>query len=198
MNVNELKNLVKSYFNLQEIVEKFGSVKDVNGAFTLKFEGDALEVGKKVSIETAEGQTLDAPDGFHELEGGIKIKTEGSVVTELEVEKHKVEEMYTKPKNEAKVFAELEEEDIKDTLEIPELAQAIAEVVKAEMDYVKKEMAELKAKVEKMSAEPAVEKTLPKNTFSANTNNIDAVDPKRYAMMREILKTKSKNLNPTN
>ena len=83
-------------------------------------------------------------------------------------------------------------------LGFPELAKAIAEVIKSEMEFAKKEMADMKSKVEKMSAEPAVEKTLPKKTFSIDTKNTDVVDPKRYAMMREIVKSKPKNFNPTN
>jgi hypothetical protein len=42
-----------------------------------------LELGMPVKVVTTEGQEMDAPDGFHKLEGGIVIKTEGSKVVEL-------------------------------------------------------------------------------------------------------------------
>lgn len=217
MNVNQLKDLVKSYFNLEEVKETFGELKDINGAFTLLFEGEELSLGSKVKVRTAEGQELSAPDGYHELEGGITIKTEGGVVVELEKETEMVEQQ-TPPALEGTNITNVnpdetptkvdtivpvegkfaDGEEVKDTLGFPELAQAIAEIIKSEMEFVKKEMADMKSKVEKMSAEPAVEKTLPKKTFSIDTKSADVVDPKRYAMMREVLKSKPKNFNPTN
>jgi len=217
MNVNQLKDLVKSYFNLEEVKETFGELKDINGAFTLLFEGEELSLGSKVKVRTAEGQELSAPDGYHELEGGITIKTEGGVVVELEKETEMVEQQ-TPPALEGTNITNVnpdetptkvdtivpvegkfaDGEEVKDTLKFPELAQAIAEIIKSEMEFVKKEMADMKAKVEKMSAEPAVEKTLPKKAFSIDTKSADVVDPKRYAMMREVLKSKPKNFNPTN
>jgi len=212
MNANKLKELVKNYFNLVEVKETFGELKDINGAFTLLFEGEELSLGSKVKVRTAEGQELSAPDGYHELEGGITIKTEGGVVVELEKETEMVEqvtppaieETNTTTKENVNPKAEptkvdtiepvagkfAEGEKVEDTLTFPELAKAIAEVIKSEMEFVKKEMAEMKAKVEKMSAEPAVEKTLPKKTFSIDAKSVDVVDPKRYAMMKEIMKTK--------
>ena len=193
MNAQKLKELVKSYFNLEEVKETFGELKDINGAFTLIFEGETLALGAKVKVKTTEGQELDAPDGYHELEGGITIKTEGGVVTApVAPDPTKVD--IVEPVNGK--FAD--GEDVKDTLGFPELAQAIAEIIKSEMEFVKKEMADVKAKVEKMSAEPAVEKTLPKKNFSLESKDSNAVDPKRYAMMRDIMKSKPKNFNPTN
>ena len=217
MNVNQLKDLVKSYFNLEEVKETFGELKDINGAFTLLFEGEELSLGSKVKVRTAEGQELSAPDGTHELEGGITIKTEGGVVVELEKETEMVEQQ-TPPALEGPNITKVnpdedpnkvdtivpvegmfaEGEEVKDTLKFPELAQAIAEIIKSEMEFVKKEMADMKSKVEKMSAEPASEKTLPKKNFSLESKDSNSVDPKRYAMMREILKSKPKNYNPTN
>jgi len=40
----ELKELVKKHFSLVEapVAEAFGELKDINGAFTLKFPGDTL------------------------------------------------------------------------------------------------------------------------------------------------------------
>ncbi|NBW18756.1 MAG: hypothetical protein EBR82_63360 [Caulobacteraceae bacterium] len=220
MKVNQLKELVKSYFNLVEVKETFGELKDINGAFTLVFEGETLELGSKVKVRTAEGQEIPAPNGYHMLEDGTKIKTEGSVVVELEkveemveqVTPSAIEETNTTTSTSADPMATptkvdiiepvngkfAEGEKVEDTLSFPELAQVIAEIIKSEMEFVKKEMAEMKSKVEKMSAEPAVEKTLPKKTFSIDTKSADVVDPKRYAMMKEIIKTKKINSTPTN
>jgi hypothetical protein len=215
MKAKELKELVKSYFNLQEKMA-FGELKDVNGAFTLVFEGEALELGKAVTVKTAEGQELSAPDGYHNLEGGITIKTEGGIVVEMEKETEMVEQVTPPAIEETNTTTETsanpnanpvtesiiepvngkfaEGEDVKDTLKFPELAQAIAEVIKSEMEFVKKEMADLKSKMEKYSAEPAAEKTIPaKKSFSLDARNNDIIDVKRYAMMRELIKNKKTN-----
>ena len=96
MNSNELKELVKKHFSLvevaaevnveetkEEVTETFGTLKDINGAFEVKFPGDSLQVGDKVTVVTSENQEMDAPNGTHELEDGTKIVTEDSVVKEI-------------------------------------------------------------------------------------------------------------------
>lgn len=184
MNSQELRELVKAHFNLveadapaevvaEEVVEEtFGELKDINGAFTLKFPGDSLQVGDKVSVVTAEGQELDAPDGEHELEDGTKIVTKGSVVEEImsaDGEKEMAEE----------VEEEMEEEDKEEEMEeelpaVEAVVEAIAEVVKEEIDAMKAELKDMKDKMEALSAEPAAEKSMP-TSFStqatANYNN---------------------------
>ena len=81
MTSNELKALVKEYFNLTEV--KFGELYDENKAFKIVFEGDTLELGMPVKVVTTDGQEMDAPDGYHKLENGMVIKTEGSKVVEI-------------------------------------------------------------------------------------------------------------------
>jgi hypothetical protein len=88
MNKEQLKELVKAHFNLVEHTpsvteEKFGMLYDENKAFQIKFPGDKLKVGDEVKVVTAEGQESLAPDGYHRLEDGTMIKTEGSSVTEI-------------------------------------------------------------------------------------------------------------------
>ncbi len=184
MNSQELRELVKAHFNLveadapaevvaEEVVEEtFGELKDINGAFTLKFPGDSLQVGDKVSVVTAEGQELDAPDGTHELEDGTKIVTKDSMVEEImsaDGEKEMAEE----------VEEEMEEEDKEEEMEeelpaVEAVVEAIAEVVKEEIDAMKAELKDMKDKMEALSAEPAAEKSMP-TSFStqatANYNN---------------------------
>ena len=98
MTSNELKALVKEYFNLveaevateevvteeftteeevteeftaeeevteeivEEVVEEFGEISDINKAFVVKFPGDKLEVGDDVTVVTTEGQEMPTPD----------------------------------------------------------------------------------------------------------------------------------------
>ena len=101
LDKEKLKELVKAHFNLVDpndvknprnaVEEKFGSLEDINSAFTLVFPGDEPKVGDKVKVVTSEGQEVEAPNGYHEMKNGLMIKTEGSVIKEIE----KKEEMET-------------------------------------------------------------------------------------------------------
>ena len=177
----ELKALVKEYFNLTEV--KFGEIFDENKAFKIVFEGDTLELGMPVKVVTTDGQEMDAPDGFHKLEGGIVIKTEGSKVVELT--KADMMEEETETLDGGEVLEEVEmaavrtpdvveqfpvvvqrgaeyEKPMAQQMESEEgvmteksIVEAVAKAVAEELVDMKKEMAKMKEKMEKMSAEPA-------------------------------------------
>ena len=86
MNKEQLKELVKQHFGLVDktpVKESFGEVYDENKAFKIVFPGDTLKVGDEVKVVTKEGQESLAPDGYHKLEDGTMIKTEGSSVVEI-------------------------------------------------------------------------------------------------------------------
>jgi len=95
MNKEKLKELVKAHFNLVDktpVKETFGEVFDENKAFKIVFPGDTLKVGDEVKVVTKEGQESLAPDGYHKLEDGTMIKTEGSSVVEIISPEGKTEE----------------------------------------------------------------------------------------------------------
>lgn len=189
MTSNELKELVKEHFSLveapsteevveetmsaevaeevaEEVVEEaFGEIKDENGAFTLVFPGESLEVGDEVKVRTTEGQELSAPDGEHKLEGGLTIKTEGGKVVEI-METESMAEADEEADEEMEVEVEVKEED---KMEVESVIEAIAEAVKAEMEAIKDEMKYLKEKVEKMEEAPATEKSAPANFSALNS-----------------------------
>ena len=214
----ELKALVKEYFNLTEV--KFGEIFDENKAFKIVFEGDQLELGMPVKVVTTDGQEMDAPDGFHKLEGGIVIKTEGSKVVEL-TKADMMEEEETETLDGGKVLEEVEmaevrtpdvveqfpvevqrgaqyEKPMAQQMESEEgvmteksIVEAVAKAVAEELVDMKKEMAKMKEKMEKMSAEPAAEKTLPTaKKFSLEVAATNPVQAERYEMMKNIIKTK--------
>jgi len=220
MTSTELKSLVKEYFNLTEV--KFGEIFDENKAFKIVFEGDQLELGMPVTVETADGQKMDAPDGFHKLEGGIMIKTEGSKVVELT--KADMMEDETETLDGGKVIEEVKMAEVKipevveqfpvevqrgaeyegkkeemeteeDAMTKKDIVEAVAKAVAEELTEMKKELMAMKekmAKHEKMFAtEPAAEKTLPTaKKFALEVNATNSVQPERYEMMRNIIKTK--------
>lgn len=220
MTSSELKELVKSHFNLveaevapenvveeeftteEEVVEEtFGELKDINGAFTVKFPGDSIQVGDKVSVVTAEGQEMDAPNGTHELEDGTKIVTEDSVVKEIigadgekalaEVEMAEeeiVEEVIEAIKDEV----EMEEMP---SVSIEEVVAEIADAMKEEMGKMKEKMAELEEKVAAMYDAPAAESTkmtsspAPKAKFAA-FNVEEAANASRIKLALNQIKNK--------
>ena len=149
MTSSELKELVKSHFSLVEkaevTTEKFGEAKDVNGAFTIKFPGDSIQVGDKVTIVTEEGQEMDAPDGTHEFEDGTKIRTVGSVVEEIYGADGEKELS-------AEKMADVEDviEDVVDAIEdvAPDAGVSIEEIISEIADALKEEMASMKTKME--------------------------------------------------
>ena len=168
MTSSELKELVKSHFSLVEkaevTTEKFGEAKDVNGAFTIKFPGDSIQVGDKVTIVTAEGQEMDAPDGTHEFEDGTKIRTVGSVVEEIYGADGEKELS-------AEKMADVEDviEDVVDAIEdvAPDAGVSIEEIISEIADALKEEMASMKTKMELLEDQvaslldgPAVEPTI--------------------------------------
>ena len=217
MTANELKALVKEYFNLTEV--KFGEIFDENKAFKIVFEGEQLELGMPVKVVTTEGQEMDAPDGFHKLEGGIVIKTEGSKVVELtkadmmeeeeetldggkeleEVEMAEVKtpdvveqfpvEVQRGAEYEKPMAQQMESEE--DAMTEKSIVEAVAKTVAEELVDMKKEMAKMKEKMEKMSAEPAAEKTLPASKkFGLEETVATPVQAARYEMMKSLMKTK--------
>jgi len=181
MTSSELKELVKRHFNLVEVSEeKFGELKDINGAFTIKFPGDSLQVGDKVTVVTTEGQEMDAPNGEHELEDGTKIVTEDSVVKEImgaggEKELAK-EEMATEEEVVADVIEEVVSEVVESVVEesmeeeaavdVEAIVKEIADALQTEMGKMKEKMEALEVKVAAIEALPAAEATIvgPKET----------------------------------
>jgi len=222
----ELKELVKSHFSLveadateetinenfseetteevvEEVAEVFGEIADENSAFVLKFPGDELEVGDKVSVVTTEGQEMDAPDGEHKLADGITIVTKDSTVESIsKVEADEEEkDVDTEMKSEdfdARTDAEEEGykdgekdaiEDIKEAIaevakedmmeEAPAVEDIVKEIVSAiseEMKGLKEEMKGLKEKMAAYENAPAVESVKIKSEMSSSPvkNNIQS------------------------
>lgn len=179
MTSNELKSLVKEYFNLveaeatveetvteefteetaEEITEEtFGELKDINGAFTIKFPGDSLQVGDKVTVVTAEGQEMGAPDGTHELEDGTKIVTKDSVVEKIEsADGEKVDAAALEEEKMEEVVVEIEEEDMPS---LEDVVKEIADAVAEQMKSMEEKMTALEAKVDSFMEAPAAEPTI--------------------------------------
>jgi len=224
MNKEQLKELVKAHFGLVDHVpskETFGEVYDENKAFKFVFPGEELKVGDEVKVITKEGQETLAPDGYHKLEDGRMIKTEGSSVTEITTEaEEKKEDMADEATLQAEDDAVAAEEfgadpaisqvegttaqnastDVDpnpeakvDTVEemMSKLKMAMEEKIASEIAGIKEEMKSMKEKFESFSAEPATEKT---TVAGAKTEKFstESLKDKQMKVMAELMKNKKK------
>ncbi len=138
--------------------EVFGEIADINKAFTIKYPGDSMQIGDKVTVVTAEGQEMDAPDGTHELEDGTKIVTKDSVIEKIESadgEKVLAAEEEEEKEEMEEVVVEVEPET-----SIEDVVKEIAEAVQEQMKSMEEKMAYLEDKVKMMEETPAAEPTI--------------------------------------
>ncbi len=222
MNKDQLKELVKQHFNLvdypatvtEKTEEKFGELYDENKAFKIVFPGDTLKVGDEVKVVTTDGQESLAPDGYHKLEDGTTIKTEGSSVVEIESpEGNKEEEMAENPglaaKNEEEIASEKvgfagPKADISNvegttaqnaTTDVNGALKAMGETVAEMQNQVTglvTAMSEMKAKFEGLASEPAASKTMASAGKTKMESFSTATNDTAIKMARELMKNKNK------
>ena len=221
MNKEKLKELVKAHFNLVEHTpsvteEKFGMLYDENKAFQIKFPGDKLKVGDEVKVVTAEGQESLAPDGYHKLEDGTEIKTEGSSVVEIvnpeteakedemadenpglaaknEEEAASAKEGFAGPRadisNVEGTTAQNATTDINGALK--SMGDTVAEI-QGMVTAMKAEMASMKAKFEEMAKSPASTKVTMSADANKETFSSENLQSKQMKVMAELMKNKNK------
>ena len=172
MNKEELKTLVKKYFNLTEnntpeVIneevkeESFATAKLVDGTEITNMSDGEFEVGQELHVITAEGDHVIAPSGEHATESGITITVDGEgkitgvarpdeaaegSLAEDEVpmtEAMSAEEVVETVKEEDKT-AMAEDDIIEETLEEGGIKE---EIIEAIMETVAPEIEALKAKL---------------------------------------------------
>lgn len=142
------------------INEIFVDAKLIDGT-QIKVEGDSVVEGAKVMVVTEEGE-VPAPDGVHELEGGLKVETKEGVIVKLE---EKVEE-------EPKVEIEVEGVELK---EIYSLLEDMMKKVSDKMKKMEEKMSSIESNFNAFKAEPASKKIADgKIEFSNEEINSDA------------------------
>ena len=218
MNKEQLKELVKQHFNLVDRTpaiteEKFGELYDENKAFKIVFPGDTLKVGDEVKVITAEGQESLAPDGYHKLEDGTTIKTEGSSVVEIESAEGKSEEEMAEEggsleavKDEEKASEKVGFAGPKESISnvegttaqnattdvngaLKSMGETVAEL-QGEVTAMKAEMGKMKAKFEEMAKSPAAGKVTMSSDVNKETFSSENLQSKQMKVMAELLKNK--------
>lgn len=196
MNISELVGEklpeIKKLLFTEETVEapatetelKFEDAKLVDGTI-VRIE-PAVEVGAKVSVISEDGETVDAPDGEHELEEGTVVRTEGGVIVDVlepEVEEEaeeEVEEEAGKDKEEEMSSEPFDSAKFKD-----EILGAVSELIKNEIaatafattekvDEVTEAVGMVTDIIEKMASAPKANPTKKvANPFNPKQSDID-------------------------
>ena len=140
-----MENKMADYKN--EIASKLKDGTEVR----IMSKGDALSVGDEVMVKDAEGNFVQAPEGRHELEGGLVIYTDAKgFINEMETEETDKE-------------TESNEEEMKTMFEAVSTIKSIVDELKSTISDLRNENKELKERFNKFAAEPSVE-TITKKT----------------------------------
>lgn len=205
MNISELvgsklPEIKKLLFS--ETEEKFEDAKLVDGTI-VRYE--VLEIGAALSVVGEDGEIVAAPDGEHELESGVVVRTEGGLIVEiLEPEAEPVEEEAGDEEKEEEMSADETTEDITEetTEEVVaefdaeafklDIMDSVATLIQAEVDKfaktekvgeIEKAVGLITDIVEKMAATPkeAPTKSVP-NPFGKGKDYSELASKMREAM----------------
>ncbi len=205
MNISELvgsklPEIKKLLFS--ETEEKFEDAKLVDGTI-VRYE--VLEIGAALSVVGEDGEIVAAPDGEHELESGVVVRTEGGLIVEI-LEPEPVEEEAGDEEKEEEMSAdETTEETTEEVVE--EVAQfdaeafkldimdSVATLIQAEVEKfaktekvgeIEKAVGLITDIVEKMAATPKEEPTkkVP-NPFNKGTNYAEIAEKMRAAITKK-------------
>lgn len=201
MNISELvagklPEIKKLLFNEEPVAEAFEDAKLVDGTI-VRYE--VLEVGANLSVIGEDGEVVEAPDGTHELESGVIVRTEGGVIVEVMEPEAAPEEVEEEAKEEKEEEMAAEET----TEEVPafdadkfkeDILGAVSNLVKSEIDAaafasakkvdeVTEAVSLVTDIVEKMAATPKEAPTKKvANPFSKGTSGEDLVEKMRKAL----------------
>ena len=133
--IQEIRSMLKFNNEPESSVEMASAV--LTDGTVIKWEGE-LAVGTAIMVETAEGD-IPAPDGTHEVEGGMLVTTVGGVVTEV-----------VEPSPEVEVEVEAEQQFA--TIEQFNSAVETLTALEARVNEAFEKVSEVLAKIESQSA----------------------------------------------
>ncbi len=156
------------------VKEIFVDAKLVDGT-PIKVEGEEVIEGAKVVVVTEEAE-IPAPDGVHELEGGMKVETKDGVI--VKVEGPEMEEP------EAEVEIEVKsEEDMGGMKELYSLLEDMMKKVSEKMKNMEEKMSSIEADFKSFKKEPAGKKISDGKTDFNKQEKLDSVDARVASIM---------------
>lgn len=230
MDKNALRELVKTHFKLtdaspeethQETVKaKFDTATLVDGTVVKNDSDTAFEVGQTLFVETAEGETVTAPEGAHVTESGIEIVVDSQgVITEInhpdqqtemaegedtiteEMSKEETVDETAQNEESADEFAEHEIEAEEESSIQEEIIKAIGEIVAPEIEAMKTKLAQIEESMKEHYAKtpataPSIEskfakmEELKKNAKEGNFSVHQNLKQQQYQAVLAQLKNK--------
>jgi hypothetical protein len=154
--IQEIKTLMVKFGFMKS--ESFLDAKLVDGT-AIKVEGDSLMEGAKVVVVTEEGE-IPAPDGVHEIEGGVKVQTTDGIVVKVEdpaMEEEAMEEESVEvevPSEVAPIAEPVVEAIVEAIVPVLEEIKSLAD----EMKKMKEQMSSVKSDFEAFKKQPAGKK----------------------------------------
>lgn len=140
VDMGEMKDEMKDEMEKDYKNEIKSELKDGTEVL-VKSKGDALSVGDEVLVKQGE-EYVKAPEGRHELTGGLVIYTDANgFINELET----------------KASEEEDSEEMKEMFEAVSTIKTIVDELKETINSLKSENKELKERFNKFAAEPSVE-----------------------------------------
>lgn len=168
---------------IEHVKEIFLEAKLVDGT-VVKVEGEQLVEGAKVVVVTEQGE-LPAPDGIHQLEGGIKVQTVGGVIAD--VEEPEAPEVEVEMQEEVKVEEEIKDkvEEVKEEdkdKEMVELLKKLMEKMSEKMKSMEDKMSAIESSFNAFKKEPAGKKVSDGKT-EFNSESVSNENPKLEAIL---------------
>lgn len=168
MNKDQLKDLVKSYFNLTEVVAtEEVATEEVEMSAETETTEEVVEEQVEMSAKETTEEVVETPA---EVEMSEEIKEE---VAEVAMEEGVVEE------------APAKEAPAEPAVSTEEVVSMVMEAVAEEMGKLKEDMDALRSKVEEMAGQPAAE---PTNVDAAQENKFTSMTSAGNPMLNVMLK----------
>ncbi len=166
---------------IMSVKEIFVDAKLVDGT-VVKVEGDEVVEGAAVKVVTEDAE-LPAPDGVHELEGGMKIETKEGVIVKIEeVVSEEMEEVEVPVEVPAEV-APVAEEVVSAIVEALVPLMDEVKVLVEEMKKMKEGMKEMKNDFNAFKKQPAGKKISDGKTDFNKEEKLDSVDARIASIM---------------
>lgn len=154
------------------IKEVFVDAKLIDGT-QIKVEGDSVVEGAKVMVVTEEGEIV-APDGVHELEGGMKVETKEGVI--VSVSEPEMEEEGPEVEIEVK-------SDMGGMKELYSLLEDMMKKVSEKMKNMEEKMEAMNSEFKAFKSEPGGKKISDGKTEFNKEEKISSVDAKIATIM---------------
>lgn len=201
MKKSELKDLVKTYFNLQEITvpetQTFASIELVGGMVVTNKTEEDFVVGDQLFIVSEDGTEQTAPAGEVEWKEGIfLVIDEQGIILEIKMPEELPVEEEVEAATEPIVETPEEVTPVElssEKLEDEKFAEMVANLISPKLESLALKLTELEAKVEKFAKAPAGKPIVTEMFNKKEVKNTTVVlSPRKQARYDELLNSNKK------